>query len=69
MSETWRIRSTKTLDRIFQVNVKSVFYCSQAAIEQMKKKGGVILNMASIAASAGLADRFAYSMSRAQFVP
>jgi len=30
----------------------------------MKKKGGVILNMASIAASAGLADRFAYSMSK-----
>ncbi|HMI50252.1 MAG TPA: SDR family oxidoreductase [Candidatus Saccharimonadales bacterium] len=51
-------------DRIFQVNVKSVFYCSQAAIKEMKKTGGVILNMASIAASAGLADRFAYSMSK-----
>lgn len=54
----------KDFDRIFQVNVKSVFYCSQAAIEQMKESGGVILNMASIAASAGLADRFAYSMSK-----
>lgn len=54
----------KDFDRIFQINVKSVFFCSQAAINQMKKTGGVILNMASIAASAGLADRFAYSMSK-----
>jgi 2-keto-3-deoxy-L-fuconate dehydrogenase len=30
--------------------------------------GGVILNMASIAASAGLADRFAYSMSKGAVV-
>ena len=36
-----------------------------AAIESMKANGGgVILNMASIAATAGLADRFAYSMSK-----
>jgi NAD(P)-dependent dehydrogenase (short-subunit alcohol dehydrogenase family) len=30
----------------------------------MKKSGGVILNMASIAASSGLTDRFAYSMTK-----
>jgi 2-keto-3-deoxy-L-fuconate dehydrogenase len=30
----------------------------------MKAQGGVILNMASIAGSAGLADRFAYSASK-----
>jgi NAD(P)-dependent dehydrogenase (short-subunit alcohol dehydrogenase family) len=30
--------------------------------------GGVILNMASIAATAGLADRFAYSMSKGAVV-
>ena len=30
----------------------------------MKKKGGVILNMASIAAMVGIKDRFAYSMSK-----
>lgn len=36
-----------------------------AAIGQMKKQGGgVILNLASVAASLGLADRFAYSMSK-----
>src|ERR1700675_1102611 len=37
----------------------------QACIGQMKANGGgVILNMASIAASSGLADRFSYSMSK-----
>jgi NAD(P)-dependent dehydrogenase (short-subunit alcohol dehydrogenase family) len=30
----------------------------------MKANGGVILNMASIASSIGLPDRFAYSMSK-----
>jgi NAD(P)-dependent dehydrogenase (short-subunit alcohol dehydrogenase family) len=37
----------------------------QAAIKSMiESKHGVILNMASIAATAGLADRFAYSMTK-----
>jgi 2-keto-3-deoxy-L-fuconate dehydrogenase len=51
-------------EKIFQVNVKGVYHCMHAAIENMKAKGGVILNMASIAASVGIADRFAYSMSK-----
>ncbi len=52
-------------DRIFQVNVKGTYNCMYAAIDAMKANGGgVILNMASIAATAGLADRFAYSMSK-----
>jgi 2-keto-3-deoxy-L-fuconate dehydrogenase len=52
-------------DRIFQVNVKGIYNCMWAAISHMKANGGgVILNMASIAGSSGLADRFAYSMSK-----
>jgi 2-keto-3-deoxy-L-fuconate dehydrogenase len=51
-------------ERVYQVNVRSVLYCSQAALEHMESGGGVILNLASIAASSGLADRFAYSMSK-----
>ena len=35
-----------------------------AVIDKMKEKGGVILNMASIASSVGISDRFAYSMSK-----
>jgi 2-keto-3-deoxy-L-fuconate dehydrogenase len=52
-------------DRVFNVNVKGFYNCMLAAVEHMKSSGGgVILNMASIAGSAGLADRFAYSMSK-----
>ena len=36
----------------------------QAVISGMKENGGVILNMASIASSVGISDRFAYSMSK-----
>ena len=51
--------------KIFQVNVKGTYLCMQAVIEPMRRNGGgIILNMASIAATAGLSDRFAYSMSK-----
>ena len=57
--------SEKDFERIFNVNVKGVYNAMFAAIGQMKKQGGgVILNLASVAASLGLADRFAYSMSK-----
>jgi NAD(P)-dependent dehydrogenase (short-subunit alcohol dehydrogenase family) len=53
------------LDRIYAVNVKGVFLCSQAGVERMLRNGGgVILNLASIASLIGLEDRFAYSMSK-----
>lgn len=56
-------------DRIFDVNVRGVYHCLQACIPVMKRQGGgVILNMASIAATSGLADRFAYSMSKGAVV-
>lgn len=51
-------------DRVFQVNVKGIYNCMLAAVEHMKTSGGVIINMASIAGSSGLADRFAYSTSK-----
>jgi len=52
-------------DRIYQVNVKGVFLCAQAAISQMLHKGtGVILNVASIISLIGIPDRFAYAMSK-----
>lgn len=52
-------------ERVFNVNVKSVYHCTRACIGAMVAQGGgVILNMASIAASSGLADRFSYSMSK-----
>ncbi|MBC7570935.1 MAG: SDR family oxidoreductase [Spirosoma sp.] len=52
-------------DRVFRINVKGVYNCLFATIPHLKANGGgVILNMASIAATLGLADRFAYSASK-----
>ena len=52
-------------DRVYRVNVKGVFFCTQAAIKHMLKQGGgVIVNMDSIAALIALEDRFAYSMTK-----
>jgi 2-keto-3-deoxy-L-fuconate dehydrogenase len=56
-------------DRIFRVNVKGYYNCMQAVVQLMKNSGGgTILNLASVAAWAGLADRFAYSMSKGAVV-
>ena len=52
-------------DRLYRVNVKGVYLCSQAALPVMVGQGGgVILNMASIVSFIGVADRFAYSMTK-----
>ncbi|HEY5218612.1 MAG TPA: glucose 1-dehydrogenase [Gemmatimonadaceae bacterium] len=57
--------SEEDFDRLFRVNVKGVYNCTYSAIGAMKERGsGVILNMASIAATSGVADRFAYSMTK-----
>ncbi len=53
------------LDRLYNVNVKGVFNCSKAVIPFFKEKNkGVIINMASIASTVGIVDRFAYSMTK-----
>jgi NAD(P)-dependent dehydrogenase (short-subunit alcohol dehydrogenase family) len=52
-------------DRLYNVNVKGVFNCTKACIPFMKNAGkGAIVNMASIAGSVGIKDRFAYSMTK-----
>lgn len=52
------------LDKIYAINVKGVYNCAKAVIKYMKSTKGVIINMASIASSVGISDRFAYSMSK-----
>lgn len=53
------------MDRIYAVNVKGVYNCALSGVEKMKRSGGgAIVNMASVAATMGIADRFAYSMSK-----
>jgi 2-keto-3-deoxy-L-fuconate dehydrogenase len=57
--------SEADFDRLFNVNVKGVYNAMHAAITHMKnQKSGVILNLASVASLAGIADRFAYSMTK-----
>ena len=57
--------SEADFDRLYSVNVKGVFHCAKAVIPHFKEKNkGVIVNMASVAATVGLVDRFAYSMTK-----
>lgn len=57
--------SPADFQRIFDVNVKGAYHCMYAFIPYMvKQKSGVILNMASVAASVGIPDRFGYSMTK-----
>ncbi len=67
VSQIGRLDQTqeKDFDRVFDVNVKGAYNCLFAVIEQMMaQKSGVILNMASIAATLGIPDRFAYSATK-----
>jgi 2-keto-3-deoxy-L-fuconate dehydrogenase len=53
------------LDRVYEVNVKGAANCLRAGVAKMVAQGsGVVLNMCSVAAVMGIADRFAYSMSK-----
>ena len=52
------------LDRLYSVNVKGVYNCLKVAVASMKGHGGVILNIASVASTVGIPDRFAYSMTK-----
>ena len=55
-------------DRLMNVNVKGVYHCLHAVLPIMKQKGGVVLNLASVASSVGLAERFAYSTTKGAIV-
>ena len=53
------------LDRLYAVNVRGTFLCMQAALPRLLERGaGSIVNLASIAATAGISDRLAYSMTK-----
>jgi NAD(P)-dependent dehydrogenase (short-subunit alcohol dehydrogenase family) len=57
--------SPADFDRLFAVNVKGLFLCSQAALPKLiEDGGGSILNLCSVAATIGIPDRFAYSMTK-----
>jgi 2-keto-3-deoxy-L-fuconate dehydrogenase len=57
--------SEADFDRVMGVNVKGAYLAAKAAVERMVPRGGgAIVNTASIASLFGVADRFAYSVSK-----
>ncbi len=57
--------SEADLDRLLSVNVKGVYNVLAAVVPAMKeRRSGAILNMASVASTVGIADRFAYSTTK-----
>lgn len=57
--------SSEDFNRVFDVNVKGAYNMLHTIVPVMKASGGgAILNLASIASVVGIADRFAYSMSK-----
>ena len=57
--------STADFERVFNVNVRGVYNGMFAVLPLMlENELGVIINMASITATVGVRDRFAYSMSK-----
>jgi 2-keto-3-deoxy-L-fuconate dehydrogenase len=55
----------RDMDKIYAINIKSVYHCSHFAVRHMKVSGGgAIVNISSVAAVTGISERFAYSMSK-----
>lgn len=53
------------LDHVYGVNVRGVFNATRACLGRLKAANGAsVVNICSVAAHIGLADRFAYSMSK-----
>jgi 3-oxoacyl-[acyl-carrier protein] reductase len=53
-------------DRVWAVNVKGAFYCARAAVPHMMKRGGgAVVNVTSVAAFSGLGSSMAYAASKA----
>lgn len=56
--------SPEDFDRLMAVNVRGVFLCLQAGVAAMAERGGAIVNLASVAATVGIPERFAYSATK-----
>ena len=68
IKEVWST-TPEEWDRIFNVNVRGLFFCSQAACEPMRRqRSGKIINMASIAGRRGEALVVAYCASKATVI-
>src|SRR6266699_1728290 len=53
---------------ILSVNLKGTFFCCRAAATELKKAGGAIVNLASVAAHRASGSSIAYAVSKAAVV-
>lgn len=60
--------SLESWNRIMAVNVTGTFLCSRAALPAMKRTGGVVVNIASIAGLIGIPGMAAYCASKAAVI-
>jgi NAD(P)-dependent dehydrogenase (short-subunit alcohol dehydrogenase family) len=60
--------SPEAWERIMAVNVTGVFLCSRAALPALKREGGAIVNLASIAGQIGIPRMAAYCASKAAVI-
>ena len=55
----------EVMQRLYDVNIKSVYSCLHFGVQHMKNSGGgSIVNLASTVSVVGIPERFAYSMSK-----
>ncbi len=54
----------ETIDEVIDTNLKGVIYGSRAAAGHMQKKGGVILNLSSVAGFKGTSDMAHYNATK-----
>jgi NAD(P)-dependent dehydrogenase (short-subunit alcohol dehydrogenase family) len=52
-------------DEILKLNLKGTFYCCRAAAPELRKTGGAIVNITSIAGHRGTGSSIAYAVSKA----
>lgn len=56
--------SVTDMEKLFAINVMGPYHVMHSVIPQMEEKGGVILNIVSVAASLGISERFGYSATK-----
>src|SRR5262245_20390086 len=56
--------TTKAFDEVMNVNLRGMFFCCRAAFKHMKARGGVIINMSSVAGVQAWAGTGIYSASK-----
>ena len=58
------LQDLKAFENIFRVNVMGAIYCTHAALPALKKSGGTIVAVTSLAGLTGVPSRSIYSMSK-----